>query len=122
MNPGKNRSLSRAEIEKMSRKKSTKLGRCPILSGAFREIRERLNNVTRQLYSNNLVRPFTGEPEDEAHVYAALCNRDYEGEIKQAGDTVKINAIGRVSIGSYTKNTDIDELNPDRCAKYAGHR
>lgn len=44
---------------------------------------------------------------NEAHVYAALANRDYEGEIKQAGDTVKINAIGRVSIGSYTKNTDI---------------
>lgn len=44
---------------------------------------------------------------NEAHVYAALTNRDYEGEIKNIGDTVKINAIGRVTIGSYTKNTDI---------------
>jgi hypothetical protein len=44
---------------------------------------------------------------NEAHVYAALCNRDYEGEIKNVGDTVKINAIGRVTIGSYVKNTNI---------------
>lgn len=44
---------------------------------------------------------------NEAHVYAALTNRDYEGEIENIGDTVKINAIGRVTIGSYTKNTDI---------------
>lgn len=45
---------------------------------------------------------------NDAHVYAALCNRDYEGEIKALGDTVKINSIGRVTIGDYTKNTDIN--------------
>lgn len=44
---------------------------------------------------------------NEAHVFASLANRDYEGDISQVGDTVKINAIGRVSIGSYTKNTNI---------------
>ena len=32
-------------------------------------------------------------------------NRDYEGEIKQAGDTVKISSIGRVTINSYTRNS-----------------
>ena len=36
-----------------------------------------------------------------------VVNRDYEGEISQAGDTVRINNIGAVTIGDYTKNTDI---------------
>lgn len=40
---------------------------------------------------------------------AGIINRDYEGEIRQAGDSVKINSIGAVSIGSYTKNTDIGD-------------
>ena len=44
---------------------------------------------------------------NEAHVFASLANRDYEGEITQVGDTVKINAIGRVTVGTYTKNTNI---------------
>lgn len=38
---------------------------------------------------------------DKAHVYAALVNRDYEGEIRNAGDTVHINTIGDITIGSY---------------------
>lgn len=44
---------------------------------------------------------------DKAHVYANLVNRDYEGEIKNFGDKVKINQIGDISIKDYTKNTDI---------------
>lgn len=43
---------------------------------------------------------------DKSHVFANVVNRDYEGEIKQQGDTVKINTIGAVTIGDYTKNTD----------------
>ena len=46
---------------------------------------------------------------DKAHVYAALVNRDYEGEIKNYGDTVKINQIGDVTIKDYTKGKDIDD-------------
>ncbi len=34
-----------------------------------------------------------------------VINREYEGEV-QSGNTVKINAIGPVTIGDYTKNTD----------------
>lgn len=45
---------------------------------------------------------------DKKHIYAALVNRDYEGEIKKIGDTVKINQIGDVTIKDYTKGTDID--------------
>lgn len=44
---------------------------------------------------------------DKAHVYASVVNRDYEGEIKQGGDQVKINQVGEVTIGTYTKNSDI---------------
>ena len=39
---------------------------------------------------------------DKVHVYASLVNRDYEGEIKQYGDTVKINQIGDITIKKYT--------------------
>ncbi len=54
---------------------------------------------------------------DKKHVYASLLNRDYEGEIKNFGDTVKINQIGDVEIKDYVKSTDIeapDELSGDQ--------
>lgn len=38
---------------------------------------------------------------------AGVVNRDYEGEINDVGDSVRINAIGPVTVGSYTKNTDM---------------
>lgn len=43
-------------------------------------------------------------------VYAqdGVVNRDYEGEIRDAGDSVRINAIGPVTVATYTKNTDIN--------------
>lgn len=37
------------------------------------------------------------------YVYAGLTNRDYEGEIREAGDTVNINSIGDVTINDYVK-------------------
>lgn len=40
-------------------------------------------------------------------VYANLCNKDYEGELKQAGDTVRITAISRPTVSAYTRNADI---------------
>lgn len=42
---------------------------------------------------------------DPALVYSQCCNRDYEGEIKNQGDTVRVNTIGPVTISPYTKNT-----------------
>lgn len=36
-----------------------------------------------------------------------VVNRDYEGDIADAGDTVRIQAIGTVTIGTYVKNADI---------------
>ena len=40
---------------------------------------------------------------------ANVSNRDYEGEIRQAGNTVKIASVGSVTIGDYTKNSDITD-------------
>lgn len=39
---------------------------------------------------------------------AGVVNTDYEGEISQYGDTVKINSIGAVTIGDYVKNNDVE--------------
>ncbi len=46
---------------------------------------------------------------DKSLVYAgpSVVNRDYEGEIANAGDTVHITSIGDPTIGTYTKDTDI---------------
>lgn len=61
-----------------------------------------LSNFIPSIWSARLLQNM-----NEAHVFAALANRDYEGEITRVGDSVKINSIGRVTIGSYTKNTNI---------------
>ena len=39
---------------------------------------------------------------DNVHVYSALLNRDYEGDIRAYGDTVHINQIGNIAINDYT--------------------
>jgi len=39
----------------------------------------------------------------------AVVNTDYEGEISSKGDTVKINGIGTVTVGDYTKNSNIGD-------------
>lgn len=40
-------------------------------------------------------------------VFANLVNRDYEGEIRQYGDTVHINNLADITVKTYTPNTDI---------------
>lgn len=64
-----------------------------------------LSNMIPTLWSARLLANL-----NNASVYAqaGIINRDYEGEISQAGDTVRINSIGRVTIGNYTKDTDIN--------------
>ena len=61
-----------------------------------------INNFIPTVWSARIL-----ENLNNAHVYAPLLNRDYEGEIRQAGDTVKINSIGRVAVFDYTKNADL---------------
>lgn len=44
---------------------------------------------------------------DKKHVYVNFFNHDYEGEIQEFGDTVKINQIGDITIKDYD-GSDID--------------
>jgi len=48
---------------------------------------------------------------EKALIYgqADVSNRDYEGEIRKAGNTVKIASIGDVSVDNYVKDTDISD-------------
>ena len=61
-----------------------------------------LNNFIPTVWAGKLLQNL-----NDAHVYVSCLNRDYQGDINAAGDSVKINSIGRVTIGTYTKNTDI---------------
>lgn len=65
-----------------------------------------LDNFIPQIWSARLLLRLT-----KALIYAqdGVVNRDYEGEIRDAGDTVRINSIGPVSVGNYVKNTNIDD-------------
>lgn len=63
-----------------------------------------LDNFTPEVWAKSLLSNL-----NKAHVYGqpGVVNRDYEGEISGAGDTVRINSIGRVTVSNYVKNTDM---------------
>ena len=63
-----------------------------------------LNNFIPQVWSAKILLEL-----QRRYVFAGLANRDYEGEISAYGDTVKINNIGEITVGDYTKNTDITD-------------
>ena len=44
------------------------------------------------------------EDKKKAHIFGALANRTYEGEIRRAGDQVRIPSVGPVSVNDYTRN------------------
>mgnify|MGYP007069865882 CR=1 FL=1 len=44
---------------------------------------------------------------EKNHVATNLVNRNYEGEIKNAGDTVHINSLGAVDVRNYVQGTDL---------------
>ena len=51
---------------------------------------------------------------DKAHILVPLCNRDYEGEIRNYGDTVKINAVGDITVSNYAPN--VTSITPEQLA------
>jgi hypothetical protein len=59
-----------------------------------------LNSVIPAVWSAKLLMNL-----NDAHVYADLLTREYEGEIKAHGDSVRINTVGRVTINTYAKNS-----------------
>lgn len=62
-----------------------------------------VNNFIPEIWS-----PVILDVLEKQSVFAQVANRDYEGEIKGAGDTVKINEIGDITINDYTKNSTTD--------------
>lgn len=44
---------------------------------------------------------------NDQHVFKNATNRDYEGELKGHGSSVKINSIGRMTISTFAPNTDL---------------
>lgn len=64
-----------------------------------------INHFKPQIWSKVLLAAL-----QKALVYGGpgVVNRDYEGEISAAGDTVHISSIGDPSVGDYTPNSDIN--------------
>lgn len=68
-------------------------------------------NFAPQLWSAKIL-----DALDKSLVYNKLFNNDYEGEITEAGSTVHIGSIGKVSVKAYTKGAAIaapDAVNVD---------
>ena len=61
-----------------------------------------LNNFIPEIWSARLLKHL-----DEDLVFKQLVNTDYEGEIRNVGDTVRVNRIGDIVVGSYTKDGEI---------------
>lgn len=55
-----------------------------------------------EIWSKKLLKIF-----DNIVVMKQLVNTDYEGEVKNAGDTVNVRQFGSVSIGNYTRDANI---------------
>ena len=62
-----------------------------------------LDNFTPEIWSGAVLLSY-----EKSLVAAALCVREYEGEISGYGDRVRINSISDPTISSYTKDTDIN--------------
>ena len=61
-----------------------------------------ITNFIPTVWSENLYQAL-----DRQYIGVAHCNREYEGEIKEKGNVVKICGIGNVSVSDYTKNTNM---------------
>lgn len=69
-----------------------------------------IRNFVPEIWSARLIVPFM-----KALVFGALVNTDHEGEIKAAGDTVRINAVGPVTVSAYAGTTiTYEDLNDEQ--------
>lgn len=62
-----------------------------------------LNNFIPELWSDTIL-----AARRKSLVAAALCNKDYQGQINQMGDVVRINSIGDITVSNFTKDTDLN--------------
>lgn len=66
-------------------------------------------NFIPELWSGKLIENFY-----DATVLAAISNTDYEGEIRQYGDTVNIRTTPEITIRDYVKGQTLTVENPDK--------
>lgn len=66
-------------------------------------------NFIPEIWSGKLIENFY-----DATVLAAISNTDYEGEIRQFGDTVNIRQIPEITIRDYVKGQTLTVENPDK--------
>ena len=62
-----------------------------------------IQNFVSTVWSENLYQAL-----DKKYIAVSNCNRDYEGEIREKGNTVRICGIEDVSVSDYTKNANMD--------------
>ena len=61
-----------------------------------------VTNFISTVWSENLLTAL-----DKKYIAVANCNREFEGDIREQGNTVKICGLGAVNVSSYTKNTNM---------------
>ena len=61
-----------------------------------------ITNFIPTVWSENLYQEL-----DKKYIGVANCNRDFEGEIREKGNTVRICGIGDVVVSEYTKNVNM---------------
>jgi hypothetical protein len=66
-------------------------------------------NFIPEIWSGKLIENFY-----DATVLAAISNTDYEGEIRQYGDTVNIRTTPEITIRDYVKGQNLTVENPDK--------
>jgi hypothetical protein len=66
-------------------------------------------NFIPEIWSGKLIENFY-----DATVLAAISNTDYEGEIRQHGDTVNIRTTPEITIKTYVKGQTLSVENPDK--------
>jgi len=61
-----------------------------------------VQNFIPKIWAASVLRSF-----EKASVFGSCLGRDYSGELKQSGDTVKIPIVGAVAVRNYTRNSNI---------------
>ena len=61
-----------------------------------------INNFIPTVWSESLYQTL-----DKQYIAASNCNREFEGDIREKGNTVKICGVGNVKVSDYQKNSDM---------------
>ena len=62
-----------------------------------------ITNFISTVWSENLYQAL-----DAKYIAVSNCNREFEGDIREKGNTVKICGVGAVNVSDYLKNTNMD--------------